>query len=165
MKPIRIKHFLRLPILIKLAVALVLFVGLSLLIFGIAEAVPAFIGLGAIFTSVLAIGMGFYLNYGMKITPKRVTVIYHDMIRVLSYDKISYIEIIIRNDVICGEIKTKDQQLHSFCFSDFELDIRAPVLTNVNVKLSRKFVDKAVAKLARYDKVKIRNYYKNSETV
>ena len=157
MKPINIKHFCRLPIILVLIISVVLPVSLLFLIGGIINNNTHISLLGAIPIFVSVLGLGFYFNYGIRISQKYVILIYFTEIKVFHYDDVEYINIHFDNESIWGDIKAKKQKAYSFYFDSFELDPISPLakLWIVNVKISDKYIEKCLHNLSMCNKTNI----------
>jgi len=110
---------------------------------------------------MFAVGTGFFLSYGLKITNKTVSVIYMQDFKFFRYEDISYIKIYFEDECISGEIKTKNQKFYSFCFYDLELDQFSIFsrLWTIRVKMTKKYVEKSIENLSKCEKVKIQNNF------
>lgn len=162
MRPISIKNFHKIPILMKLLLLIGTPLCLWLFIIGILnDSGLAFVG--AIPLTAVLIGLGFFANYGIKITSKRVVLINQDMLKVFSYEDVSYIEIGFTNDSVFGTVKAKNQKAYDFYFSGVDLNkgfqwFHSRFLES-DLKITEKFVKKSIAKLSTCEKVKIQNNY------
>ena len=163
MKPIKIKNFHRIPVLLKI----LMLIGVPLIfwffIAGITEDIPSLTFIGSMIIVIVAVGIGFFYSYGIKITSKRVIVINQDMIKTFRYDDVVYIEVIFGEDTICGEIKAKQQPKCVFYFDGIDLNRGSLFSTRFlesNLELTKKFVDKSIDKLSKCEKVRIKNSYK-----
>ena len=162
MKPIKIRNFHRIPILFKILMLLGLPIILCFLVVGIAENIGSLTFIGAFVLVIVAVGLGFFYSYGIKISSKRVTVFNQDMIKNFRYDDVVYIEIVFDQDDICGEIKAKQQPKCVFRFDGIDLNRGALFRTRFlesNLKITKKFVDKSIAQLSNCEKVRVRNLY------
>ena len=72
MKTIKVRHFFRMPFLMKLLIAVALPICFCFLIVGIVEHIVELILIGAIPLVSAIVGFGFFFSYGIKITSKRV---------------------------------------------------------------------------------------------
>ena len=137
-----------------------------LLIVGILNQVAPLIVIAAIPLTALVISMGFFLNYGIRITSKRVTLMNQHMLKVFRYEDVIYIKIIFDNENIFGEIKAKKQKTYEFCFDGVDLSSGTSFLMLywiAGLKITRKFVDKSISDLSACEKVKIQNLYAEQE--
>lgn len=163
MSPIVIKHFHKIPILMKIFLLIGIPIYLYFFVFGIIYGIGALIAVTSFITLAIAVGGGFFLNYGIKITEKSVTLLNQRMFKRFAYDDISFIKIVFNNETISGEIKTKKQQTFEFLFDGVELSgYRAaflPTLWSSGLKLNKKFTEESIIALSRCEKVKIINRY------
>lgn len=137
MKSINIKNFHKIPILI-----------------------------GAVPLTALIVGMGFFWNYGIRITSKRVILMNQLMLKIFRYEDVIYIKIVFDNDTISGKIKAKHKKACEFCFDGIDLSSRSLFLGHLwieGLKLTKKFVDKSISDLSACEKVKIQNLYTKQE--
>lgn len=162
MRPISIKNFHKIPILMKLLLLICTPFCLWLFIVGaLNDSGLAFAG--AIPLTAILIGLGFFLNYGIKITSKRVVLMNQDMLKVFSYEDVSYIKIGFTNDSVFGTVKAKNQKAYDFYFDGVDLNrgfawFHSRFLIS-GLKITEEFVEKSIAKLSACEKVKIQNRY------
>lgn len=157
MKTIRITCFLRLPLLIFLLFVVAFSLALWLLVSGIVNLFFELILIGILIAVITFIGLVFFFNYGITISPKRVSVIYKDYFKFFSWEDVIRVEIGFYDNIIWGEIKAKNQNVFQFYLSDFQLcpsSIFSRFLI-VKVKLTQKYIDNLIEKLSKTDKVKI----------
>lgn len=164
METIKLRHFCRMPLMMWLLLLIALPLFLGILVMGITEGHPGLIAIGIIILLVALVGFAFFFNYGIKITSKRVSIIYMNAFRIFRYEDICYIEIGLDEESIWGTVKTKNQQHYTFYFDEFELDPGAPFsrLWTVKVKLTDKFIAKSIAQLSTCEKVRLQ-HVKGSE--
>lgn len=162
MKSVSVRHFCRLPLLLWLM--LLVFVPLLAWLFavGIAEKGSSGDGIGLLVIAVflllvLAVGLGFYWCYGIRITKKWVSVIYIDTIRFFRYEDVSLIRIGFDEKSVFGSIKAAGQPLYTFCFDEFSLARHsyAPFahLWTVKIRIRPKYVEKCIRRLGACEKV------------
>ncbi|MBQ7335388.1 MAG: hypothetical protein IJW92_02810 [Clostridia bacterium] len=166
MKIIKVRHFYRMPFLMKLLIAIGLPICFWFLIAGIVEHIAEFVLIGVIPLVSAIVGFGFFFSYGIKITSQRVVLINQSMIKSFRYEDVIYIKIVFKNESIEGEIKTKHQKACSFCFDGIDLSGRSLFLSHLwmsGLKLTKKFVDKSIANLSTCEKVKIQDLYDNPQ--
>lgn len=162
MRPICIKNFHKIPILMKLLLLLGVPLLLWLFIVGMLnDSGLAFVG--AIPLTIVLIGLGLFSNYGIKITSKRVTVLNQDTWKTFLYEDVIYIEIVFGNDSVFGTIKAKNQKAYDFYFSGVDLNrgfqwFHSRFLES-DLKITGNFVKKSIATLSTCEKVKIENRY------
>lgn len=159
MKPIKIKYFCRLPILLILLLLVGTPIFLWFLIFGIIEAIPAFIVIASIPICGTMVGIGFFLSYGIKITNKRISIIYVNALKFYRWEDVLSMEIGFDNESIWGEIKLRNQSPYIFYFDEFELSSK-PILSRlsvVKIKITKAYVCKITKQLSRIDKIRIIN--------
>ena len=162
MKSIKIRHFYRMPFLMKLLILIALPICLCFLILGITEHVAGLVCIGAIPLGATIIGLGFFFSYGIKSTSKRVTLINQGMLKIIPYEDVVYLKIIFDTESIHGEIKIKQQKACSFCFDVINFSSARsffPHLWISGLKLTKAFVDKSIESLSTCEKVKIQNLY------
>ena len=162
MKTIKVRHFHRLPFLMKLLLAIGLPICFLFLFIGIAENCGELILVGVIFFTSAIVGFCFFFSYGIKITSKRIVLINQRMLKIFRYEDVAYIKIVFKNDSIEGEIKAKYQKAYSFRFDGIVLNGHSLFLSYLGMsglKLTKKFVDKSIANLLACEKVKIQNLY------
>ena len=162
MKTIKVRHFFRMPFLMKLLIAIALPICFWFLIVGIVEHIVELILIGAIPLVSAIVGFGFFFSYGIKITSKRVVLISQRMIKSFRYEDVIYIKIDFHNESIQGEIKAKQQKACTFCFDGIDLSGRSLFLSHLwisGLKLSKRFVDQSIASLSNCEKVKVQNFY------
>ena len=163
MKTIKLRRLFRLPIMMKLLVILVSAICLFFLISGVTDLIVV----GVIFVIVMIVGLGFFYSYGIKITPKRVTVINQRMLKIFDYEKVAYIKIVFDKQSIWGEIKAYHQKPCEFSFDIVDFSSRTAFGYRIwisEIKLTKKFVDKSVALLSQCEKVQIENRWEEELT-
>ena len=160
MKTITIKHFCRLPVLLVVIFSIAFPISFLLFFVGILYSNIDLSMLGLIPILVSILGLGFYINYGIKISPKYVTIIYFNVFKIFNYEDIEYIDIHFDNESIWGEIKAKKQKLYSFYFDSFELDPLSPLsnLLTVKVNIKDDYIEKSIKKLSLCDKIRAHNH-------
>ena len=163
MRPICIKHFHKVPILMQLLLLLGVPLLLWLMVTGITVQSAGLTFVGAIPLFIVLIGFGFFWNYGIKITSKRVTLLSQDMWKTFYYDEIKYIEIGFSNNSIYGTIKAQNQKAYDFYFSGIDLNRGSQWfhsrLLESDLKMTEQFVKRSIEKLSVCEKVKIQNRY------
>lgn len=165
MKTIRIKHFHRLPFLIYLHLSIAAPICLAFLVIGITDNIPELKAIVAIAFIALCVGFGFFLNYGIKISSKRVVLLNQEMFKIFRYEDVVYIKITFYNDNIKGIIKAKYEEPCEFCFDGIDLRVgrSRSYLWVKGLKFTQRFIDKSIAKLSTCEKVKIQNAYITQE--
>lgn len=156
MKTIKLRRLFRLPIIMKLMVFVATALCLGFFMSGVADLIV----IGVIFVIVMIVGLGFFYSYGIKITPKRVTVINQRMFKIFDYERVSYIKIVFGKQSIWGEIKVYHQKPCEFSFDIVDFSSRTLIgymLWISEVRLTKKFVDKSIARLSQCEKVQIQN--------
>ena len=133
MKPIKIKHFCRLPIL--------LIISLCFLIVGITNIIPELIVIGSFPVFATIVGLSSFFNYGIKITDKRLSIIYVNAFKFFRWEDISWMEIGFDNESIFGEIHFKNQKFYTFYFGEIQLDTTSILsrLLVIKIKISKHF--------------------------
>lgn len=163
MKTIKLRRLFRLPIMMKLLVIIASAICLFFLISGVTDLIV----IGVIFVIVMIVGLGFFYSYGIKITPKRVTVINQGMLKIFDYEKVAYIKIVFDKQSIWGEIKAYHQKPCEFSFDIVDFSSRTTFGYRIwisEIKLTKKFVDKSVALLSQCEKVQIENRWEEELT-
>ena len=158
MKPIVIRHFHRIPLIVSIPIVLLTPLLLAMILFG-NESLSL---IGILLLAIIATGLGFFSSYGIKITEKKVVLISQDFFKIFRYEDVISITVIFYPTRIRGEVRVKGQKPYSFIFDGVDLSrpsalIRAPLITSL--KLSQTFVDKSISKLLTCEKVKIQNNY------
>ncbi len=162
MKPINIKNFHKIPLLMNLLLLIAVPLCICFLTTGIMYKITELIVIAAIFLVALVIGIGFFLNYGIRITSKRVTLMNQRMLKVFRYDDVIYIKIVFDNDTISGEIKTENQKAYEFYFDGIDLSTGSSFFAHLwvtGLKLTKNFVDKSISDLLVCEKVKVQNSF------
>ena len=159
-KKFEIKYFCRMTLFATVAFSL-------LLLFVVAISILSFAwkayDIGIIFLIILFVAfvaLGFYFNYGLSVSPKYVTFIYYNEIRIFKYDDVTKIELWIDDDLVVGTVKAKREKEYNICFSDFNIgrsNSFLPKLWDVKVKISEKKAKKIEADSKTYDKIVIHN--------
>lgn len=163
MRPIRIKHFHKIPILMQLLLLLGVPLLLWLMVTGIAVQSAGLTFIGAIPLTAVLIGLSFFWNYGITITSKRVTLLSQNMWKTFLYEDVVYIKIGFSDDSIYGTIKAKNQKAYDFYFGGIDLNIgfqwfHSRFLES-DLRITEQFVKQSIEKLAACGKVKIENCY------
>lgn len=157
-KKLRIKHFCRMkPFVTVLIVLMIAFLAFATA-FAFAERSYEIAVILTVLILIALIGVGFFLNYGLTVSNKYVTVIYFNEIRIFRYDEVTKIELWIDEDLIVGSIKAKGQKEYDVCFSDFNTmmsELFFPRLWDVKVIISAKKAEKIVETAALYDKITV----------
>ena len=101
------------------------------------------------------VGLGFYFNYGLSVSPKYVTVVYYNEIRIFKYDEVTRIELWIDDDLIVGSVKARGEKEYNVCFSDFNVDhgVFFQRLWDVKVRVGANKANKILSDSANYDKI------------
>lgn len=164
MRPICIKHFHKVPILLKILILVGISLGGWLLGVGLAGRVFELIVVGSIPLAVIMLGLVLFWNYGIKITSKRVTLLSQDTWKTFLYDEVIYIEIGFSDDSIYGTIKAKNQKAYDFYFSGIDLNrgfqwFHSRFLES-DLKITEQFVKRSIEKLSTCEKVKTENRYR-----
>lgn len=131
-----------------------------ILIAGIIGRVGALIGIGAMILIFSGVGIGFYLNYGITITPKRICLVYIDTLKFFDFNEVTRITIYFSENWICGEIKQKNMPVYTFDFDEFSLSRSSLIfssLCDVKVAVKEKKVERFIEKSSWSDKIHIVN--------
>ena len=166
MKPIRVKHFHKMPIFMKILISLAIPLCIFLVIGGMIHRITDIIVIGAIPVVILVIAAAFFLNYGIKITSKRLVLMNQSMWKIFRYEDVIYMKITFDQNRIFGEIKAKYQKPYEFCFDGIWLGGASSLFSfciSSDLKLTKKFVDKSIADLSTCEKVRIKNLYPKQE--
>ncbi len=163
MKPIKIRHICRFPILMWILMP----IGLGIAIFFLASGIRADnteLGLlGGFLLLIFAVGMCFDSTYGIKITNNKVVVRWFYESETFKYDNVNYIKIGFDEESVWGEIKVFREKPYEFLLDEFSLEFGLmSSLTKVKVKISKRKADKILKDLARCDKIRIENRFKQS---
>lgn len=164
MRPICIRNFHKVPLLLWLLLLLGVPLLLWLFIIGMLNH-SGLVFVGGIPLAITFVGLGLFFNYGIKITSKRVTVLNQDMWKSFLYEDVIYIKIVFGNDSVFGTIKAKNQKAYDFYFSGVDLNrgsqwFHSRFLES-DLKITEKFVKRSIEKLSACEKVKIENRYVN----
>lgn len=163
MKPITIKNFHKLPVMLIIVMSIAIPVALCFLTVGICQGSWELILIGAIPLVLVIVGIAFVFNYGITINSKRVTLINQSMIKTFRYEDIVYIAIVFDNDAIYGEVRSKSGNTIEFLFDGIDLRSGSSVLSHLwvsNIKISKEFVFDSIEKLSACPKIKIKNNYR-----
>ena len=166
MRKVSLKHFNRLPLTLILTLALGLSLFGWLFLIGIQSKEPLLIVLCSIIFSTVLIGLGgFYGNYGITISSKRISIVYANALNFFRFEDVSYIEIILNEDMICGEVKVKGQPAYIFVLDEFELSqsFLFSRFFKVKVRLSPKRANKFAKQAVGVDKIRIDNRLENKK--
>ena len=128
-----------------------------------ATGIGALIAIACVYFLVVAVGLGFFFSYGIKITEKRVTVMSQWMWKTVRYEDVAYVRIVLEDGCISGEIKTKQQERYPFSFTGVDLSRATslfPGLLSAGLRIDDAFIENAVARLSECEKVKVQNNYK-----
>ena len=149
------------PFLIYLLLLIATPTCLGFLVIGITDNIPELIAVGVIYFIALCVGFCFFLNYGIKISSKRVVLLNQQMFKIFRYEDVVYIKITFYNDSIKGIIKARYEEPYEFCFDGIDLRRGGSIsyFWIKGLKFTKRFVDKSVAKLSACEKVKIQNAY------
>ena len=164
MKTVRIKNFLRMPILAIILCIFCFLIGFVFFWVGISEKSSDGIVLGCLLLipSVIFICIPFFL--GIKISPRRVTVIYYQEFRTFRYKDIKYIEIGLDDDGVYGKIKAEGKKVYDFYLGNIDLEPTRSILParcwNAKARLSERYIKKTVEKLKKCPKLKAFEYKK-----
>ena len=164
MKTVRITNFLRMPILAIILSVFCFFVGLGFFEAGIRENSADGIVLGCLLLipSVIFMCIPFFL--GIKISPRRVTVIYYQEFRTFRYKDVKYIEIGLDDDGVYGKIKAEGKKVYDFYLGDIDLEPTRSILParcwNAKARLSERYIKKTLEKLKKCPKLKVFEYKK-----
>ena len=162
MKPINIKHFHKIPILMKLLLLIGMPPFIYFFIAGIAYQIAELALIGGILLATLIVGGSFYLNYGIRITSKRVTLMSQHMWKVFRYEDVTSIEIVFEQDIIHGEVKAKGKETYDFYFDGIDLSTGSLLggrFWSSGIRITQRLVDKSIAACSVCEKVKIKNSF------
>ncbi len=156
MKPIKIRHICRLPILMWILMPLGLGIAIFFFVLGVQSDNTELGLLGGFLLLIFAIGMYFASTYGIKITKNKVVVRWFFESETFKYDNINYIKIGFDEDSVWGEIKVFREKPYEFLLDEFSLEYGLmSSLTKVKVKISKRKANKILKDLARCEKVRI----------
>lgn len=163
MRPICIRNFHKVPLLLWLLLLLGVPLLLWLFIIGMLKH-SGLVFVGGIPLAIAFVGLGLFFNYGIKITSRRVTVLNQDTWKTFLYDEVIYIEIGFSDDSIYGTIKAKNQKAYDFYFSGIDLNrgfqwFHSRFLES-DLKITEQFVKRSIEKLSTCEKVKTENRYR-----
>ena len=149
-----------------MSVAIVLFIA-ALTVFTVVAFTDRSYDIACILLLVLiisAVGLGFYLNYGLTVSKRYVTVLYFQELRIFKYSDVTRIELWIDDDTVVGTVKAVGEKAYDFVFADFDLVIGFtlfPRLWDVKVKISERKAAKIVAAASYDSKITIHNRLNN----
>ncbi len=113
-------------------------------------------GLGALcalVAAVVLVALFFRFNYGIKIGRRLVLVIANDFVRLFKYSSIDRIEVCFYQELITAKIRTADRKRYEVVWDDIYLGYSFILPQEAKIKITEKYVEKAVARLSRWEKV------------
>lgn len=148
------------PLWFKILLIITLPVFAWLFFIGVVFEVAELTAVGAIILAITVIGFGFYFNYGITVSQKRIVLLYYNAFRIFRREDITRFEIGFDEDSIWGEIKAKGKKAYTFVFDDFSLSSASDLIgVTVKVKLSEEYADRAIEKLSAIENIKIHNRF------
>ena len=159
MKPIKIRGFHKLPIMLKLITLPALLICTAFLTIGIIYRNESLAVIGAVPLVIAVACLTLFSCYGIKISEKRVSIIGQRMFKIYRYEDVSYIKIVFYSSSVEVEIKVKGEKSELFLFDGVSLHPTASFLYGLytaGLRLSERFVNKSIESLSRCDKVSVK---------
>lgn len=159
MKTVRLRGFCKLPLILKTGVAITAPLLFWLLRLGIQVNEAGLVWVGAVPLLAYIAGLAFFYSYGIKVTPEKISVMFHNTLKSFRFEKLEYVELEFGNNVLKGKIKPCGKKIYSFEFSDFLIDPASSVsrFLQVKVKITEAMAEKIAVELLPWEKISIKS--------
>ena len=158
MKSIKIRGMYRLPLVLIIGLIIGIPLVSWLFFIGIRDSAAVLVGAGILFFLIICVGLGFFINYGVSISEKRVVLIDDGLFKVFRREDIVAFTVIVSKKCMRVELKVRGEKPYKFCFGEFNLDHGAVILPRlwvVKYRISDQYIEKLKSKFEGVEGVKL----------